>query len=326
MIHMLRAFVAMSIGVGIVSCGSLSEWTTPSNGFSGLNSSSGRNLPARRNSLLSNDAASQDLLYISDLQQVFVYSYPRVRYKGTLLGFEEAIGECVDQNGNVYIADIGYNRLFEYAHGSTKRLRAIDTGNPQDCSIDPTGGNLAVVNDSSPSGAGSVAILTRAHGKPTYYRDPDFKLYAFCGYDSQGNLFVDGLNKSLNNTVFAELPKGSSKLVTITLNQKIGSPGGVQWDGQHVAVGDISNATVYAFAINGSRGTLTGETHFDGATEVVQTWIEGHRIIAPNTGPPSDPDPNVLIYNYPAGGSPVKTISRHVLEPQGATISKAPTS
>jgi hypothetical protein len=100
----------------------------------------------------------------------------------------------------------------------------------------------------------------------------------------------------------------------------------VQWGGQHVVVGDQDNATVYAFAINGSQGTLTGETHFNGTKYVAQTWIDGQRIIAPNQETGSDPDPSVLIYNYAAGGSAVKTISRHLHEPQGATISKAPTS
>ncbi len=161
-----------------------------------------------------------------------------------------------------------------------------------------------------------------AHGKPKYYRDPDFFYYGFCGYDDKGNLFVDGLDKSANSTVFAELPKSGAKLVTITLNQKIGSPGGVQWDGQHVVVGDIGSATVYAFAISGNQGILTGETHFTGAKSVTKSWIEGQRIIAPDSvGGPGD---KVLIYDYPAGGSPVKTISKHLLEPQGATISKAP--
>jgi hypothetical protein len=266
--------------------------------------------------------SKNDLLYVTDLQEVRVFSYPRGKYEGTLRGFREAIGTCTDHNGNIYIADLGYSQLFEYAHGGNKRLRAINTGNPQGCSVDPTSGNLAVTNDATFSKAGGVAILTKAHGKPKYYRDPDFFYYVFCGYDGQGNLFIDGANESTNQTEFAELPKGGSKLVTITLNQKIGSPGGVQWDGQHVVVGDITNATVYAFAISGSQGVLAGQTHFNGAKEVVQTWIEGQRIIAPDSVIVGGA--KVLIYDYPAGGSPVKTISKHVLEPQGAVISKAP--
>jgi hypothetical protein len=324
--------VAIGIVVGIVNCGGPPGGSiTAPYVLSGFNrgGSSPYERPLRPNSWLSRDAASQDLLYITDLQEVRVFSYPKGRYQGTLLGFEEALGACVDQGGNVYIADGGYNGLFEYAHGGKKRLRAIYTGNPQDCSVDRSSGNLAVTNGvrSGRGGPGSVAVLTNAHGKPKYYRDPDFLYYDFCSYDDQGNLFVDGLAQPSGiNFVFAELPKGGAKLMTITLNQAIGFPGGVQWDGQHVVVGDQDNATVYAFAINGSQGTLTGDTHFNGAEYVKQTWIEGQRIIAPNSESGSDPDPSVLIYRYPAGGSAVKTISKHVLEPQGAAVSKAPTN
>lgn len=58
-------------------------------------------------------ARSHDLLYVTDQLEVHVFSYPRGKYEGTLIGFLEAIGTCVDQDGNVYIADQGYNRLFE---------------------------------------------------------------------------------------------------------------------------------------------------------------------------------------------------------------------
>jgi hypothetical protein len=127
-----------------------------------------------RESWVAPEAGSQDLLYVSDLQQVFVYSYPRGKYEGTLLGFKEAIGTCVDQKGNVYIADDD-GWLYEYAHGGDKRLRAIYTGNPQDCSVDRSSGNLAVTNGvRSRTGAGGVEILRNAHGKPKNYRDPNF--------------------------------------------------------------------------------------------------------------------------------------------------------
>lgn len=314
---------ALSIGAGLLAgCGGSQPTGAPG---AMPQSRSIATQAERSGSWIAPDATSQDLLYVTDLQEVRVFSYPRGNYEGTLVPFEEAIGTCVDQSGNVYIADVGYNRLFEYAHGGTKRLRAIYTGNSTDCSVDPTTGNLAVTNGSSASGIGSLSILTNAHGKPKYYHDPDFRYYDFCAYDNKGNLFVDGLDKpSGNSFVFAELPKGSAKLITITLNRAIGFPGGVQWDGQHVVVGDQDNATVYAFAINGSQGVLTGETQFKAGHDVVQTWIDGTRIIAPSvTG--GGYDNEVLIYKYPGGGSPVKTISRHILEPQGATVSKAPT-
>lgn len=269
-------------------------------------------------------AISQDLLYVTDLQEVRVFTYPRGRFERTLTGFYFAVGACVDQAGSVYIADYGYNRVVEYAHGGTKPVRILHPGVAHGCSVDPTSGNLAVANLSSTSRSGSVglAIYKNAKGKPTYYSDPDFMSYQFCSYDNNGNLFVDGETQvGVNHVALAELPKGGNKLVTITLNKTLGFAGGVQWDGMHLAITDTNDNTVYRFAINGRHGTLAGDTPLEGTTFIKQPWIAGARIIVPNSkGAPS----NVLIYKYPAGGSPIKSISKHLLQPQGATISKAP--
>jgi hypothetical protein len=230
----------------------------------------------------------------------------------------------VDQAGNVYIADFGYRRVREYAHGGTKPFRTLHPGDANGCSVDPTTGNLAVANlPNGGSGTGNLAIYKNARGKPTYFSDPDFDQYNFCGYDSKGNLFVDGVSQ-VRPFVLAELPKAGSKLMTITLNQTLGDPGGVQWDGTHLAITDTNDNTIYEFAINGSHGTLARATPLAGAKTISQPWIDGGRVIVPNSisGHPGQ----VLIYKYPAGGSPIETISRHLLQPQGATISRAPRS
>jgi len=272
------------------------------------------------------EATSQHLLYVSDFDAVRVFSYPRGKYEGSLEGFQIAIGECVDANGNVYVADYRYGRLFEYSHGGTKRIRTLSPGDASGCAVDPSSGNLAVTNLASHNrhNTGSVAIYRDAHGKPKYYRDPDFLHYYFCGYDNQGDLFVDGIKQVSGHDVFvfAELPKGGSELVTITVNHYIDFPGGVQWDGADVAIDDQTPPSiVYEFAINGSQGTLVGATPLGGARAVVQPWIDGSKIIVPNaiSGKPGQ----VLILKYPTGGTALKKITRHLQYPQGATISKA---
>jgi hypothetical protein len=274
------------------------------------------------------EAGSQSLLYVSDFDAVRVFSYPRGKYEGSLEGFQIAIGECADAGGNVYVADYGYGQLFEYAHGGTERIRTLNPGDASGCAVDPSSGDLAVTNLTSNSRhrTGSVAIYKNAHGKPKYYRDPDFLNYYFCGYDSQGDLFVDGIKQVSGRQVFvfAELPNGGTELVTIKISQYIDFPGGVQWDGAHVAIDDQTPPSkVYEFAISGSQGTLVGTTQLDGATSVVQPWIDGSKIIVPNaiSGKPGQ----VLVCKYPAGGSAVKKISRHLLEPQAAVVSNAPT-
>ncbi|HLY03812.1 MAG TPA: hypothetical protein VKR56_15105 [Candidatus Cybelea sp.] len=267
-------------------------------------------------------ATSGDLLYVSDTESsdVYVYSYPGDKLVGTLTGFKDPGGLCVDKNGNVFVTNTGGDDVVEYAHGGTSPIATLgDPGYfPFGCSIDPTTGNLGVANNfpSSGSGQGNVVIYTHAKGKPKGdYTDPNIEQMLLCGYDDKGNLFVDGLTKA-SGFAFAELRSGGTTLTNITLNQSIGNPGGVQWDGKHVAVGDQSTNVVYQFDVSGKKGTKAGSTALSGATEVVQFWIAGSKLIGPDAG-----EGNVGIWKYPAGGSEVKKITGLAV-PLGATLSK----
>lgn len=264
-------------------------------------------------------AATQDLLYVSDLDELVVYSYPQGALEGNLRVY--AFTLCVDSKGDVYDAS---GDVYEYKHGGTRRIKTLYPGDAIGCAVDPTTGNLAATDLEGPSGPpGNVAIYTNASGKPKYYSAPGFLNYYFCGYDNKGNLFIDGLSQpGTGHFIFAELPKGARKFKDVTLNQYIGWPGGVQWDGKHVAVGDQIVSKIYRFAISGGQGTLVGTTRLGGATLVPQAWIQGSKIIAPNSisGKPGQ----IRIYNYPAGGKPVKTIKKGVQSPYGATVSLAP--
>ena len=93
--------------------------------------------------------------------------------------------------------------------------------------------------------------------------------YRFCGYDSNGNLFVDGVNDS-SAFVLAELPKGSGSFTNIDFTQKIEWPGGVQWDGKFIAVGDTDTGTIYR---TNAAGTVKGSTQLSGSNYVNQFWI-----------------------------------------------------
>jgi hypothetical protein len=269
-------------------------------------------------------ARSGDLLYVSDTDtsEVYVYSYPSDKLVGALKDFRDPGGECVDKSGDVFITNTGDDEILEFAHGGTTPLATLsDPGYfPFGCSVDPTSGNLAVANNfaSSGSGQGNVVVYTHAKGKPKGdYTDPNINQMLLCGYDDKGNLFVDGFTKG-SGFAFAELRSGSTTFTNITLNQSIGSPGGVQWDGKHVAVGDQSTNIVYQFSISGKKGTKAGSTPLTGAAEVVQFWIAGSKLIGPDAGA-SD----VGIWNYPAGGSATKKITGLYI-PLGATLSKAP--
>lgn len=280
--------------------------------------------PDRGRSWMAPDAKKRDLLYVSDSfpygsNDVYVYSYPKGKLEGTLTGFNEPSGQCVDKAGNVFIANFGASQILEYAHGGTSPINTLsDPGYyPLGCSVDPTTGNLAVTNRLSTSfTAGDVAIYEDASGTPTSYTAPNFYYYEFCGYDNRGNLYIDGTTKG-SALEYAELTSGSSSFSTLTINQSIGFPGGVQWDGAHLAIGDQSAAVIYQFSISGSTGTKVGSTPLTGSKDVVQFWIQGKKVIGPDAGLA-----HVAFYKYPAGGSPIKTIAG-LGEPVGATVSKA---
>lgn len=277
---------------------------------------------ARGRSWMAPDAKKKDLLYISDegANDVYVYSYPKGKLKGTLTGFTAPRGECVDTTGDVFITNFYSHNIIEYAHGGTSPIATLsDPGyTPIDCSVDPTTGNLAVTNYGSTSTpSGDVAIYKHAKGSPKgNYSDPDIFYMLSCGYDNVGDLFVDGATSS-GAFEFAELPSGGASLKKIKLNQSIEYPGGVQWDGKYVAVGDTYANVIYQFRISGKKGKEVGSTSLSGASYIYQFWIQTPKVIGPNDG-----YPNVKLWDYPAGGSPTKTIAGLDI-PVGATVSKA---
>jgi hypothetical protein len=266
------------------------------------------------------DAKKDNLLYISDLgtADVYVYSYPGGALEGTLTGFNRPWGLCANKAGNIFVTDQSGSQIREYAHGGTKPLATLkDPGeDPGGCSVDPTTEDLAVANISTPgSDPGDVAIYKKARGARRAYKDPGISYYEYCGYDNQGNLYVDGMKES--DFAFAELPKGKTSFVNIGLNENIRFGGSVQWDGKYVAVRDYEANVIYQFSISGSGGTETGSTPLDGSSYAVQFWVQGSNVVAPNAD-----SANVMFWKYPAGGSPTKTING-LTTPWGVTISMA---
>jgi hypothetical protein len=62
----------------------------------------------------------------------------------------------------------------------------------------------------------------------------------------------------------------------------------------------------------------TGSTALDGGSFVWQFWIEGSKVIGPSEG-----TADVMIWNYPAGGAAIKTLT-NVTNPVGSVVSLAP--
>lgn len=270
---------------------------------------------------LANGAALQDLLYVSNLRTVTVYSYPAGKLVGTIRG-TTASGDCVDKSGDVFITNPGTDQVLVYAHGARTRLRALaGYGLPQGCSVDPSTGDLATSDHD-----GTVSIYKGAQGHPRVYKSTPFNQAFWCGYDGSGNLFVDGQSASYD-FVLAELPQSAGALKTIALNRKMGYPGGVQWDGTYLAVGSYDppssqKPVVYRFRITAGRGTEVGMAKLEsGAGNVRQFWIQGGTLIAPAQEPLA---PAVFFYRYPSGGKATKKLTSDLDAPVGTVVSVAP--
>jgi hypothetical protein len=258
-----------------------------------------------------------------------VYKYSDGAYLGEWSGTTkgEAYGECSDRAGHVFVGATSAtidakSAVLEFAHGGTNPIKVLSdpSGYAAECSVDPVSGNLAVIN------GGAVLIYAGASGYPTKYTDPNMS-FNFVGYDGNGNLFVDGSG----STSLAELPKGGNSFKPIKLNQAIGYPGSVQWDGKYMTVEDYDTSVIYRFAITGRRGRKIGSTPLlvNGYGGLLQppTWIFGKRVIAifqvVCTSFCSDVAP---IYDYPAGGNPAKLLgsgsnSVEVTSVDGITVS-----
>lgn len=257
-------------------------------------------------------ATGEDLLYVSlvtlNKNDVTVYSWPEGKVVGALSVSVYADGECVDKAGDVYIS--AEDDIVEYAHGGTKPIATLSGGLDSTCSVDPTTGNLAVV------ASNGVFIYRNARGKPARYQAHDLFNSWGCAYDNQGDLFVDGVN-SKGESGLGELSKGARTFKDIEIDRPpAGAFGGpMQWDEKYLAVG-AGDDEIYEFKISGSKGVEVRSTILKRSNTVI-FWIQGSKIAATyNYGSA------VGIWNYPAGGSPIKAI-HHREFIAGVTVSLA---
>jgi hypothetical protein len=134
-------------------------------------------------------------------------------------------------------------------------------------------------------------------------------IYYYCGYDNQGDLFVDGYAKG-SGILFAELLKGGQNFTTITLDKQINFPGPIQWDGGYITIEDPHPTNIYRISVSGSSGTVVGMTKLRAQNKQKRipwafTWIEGDTVLAGQGG---WHNPNVGFWHYPAGGHPYRII------------------
>jgi hypothetical protein len=263
------------------------------------------------------------LVYVTNTNTVTVYTYPQGKLVGTLNVGYVPVGECVDKSGDVFVTNEDTGAVMEFAHGGKGEIAQFSAGvqAPVGCAIDPMTGNLAVAG-LGPGGAG-VAIFKQARGTPVIRKDRAFLEYFLLAYDDKGNLFVDGLT-STNQFIFAELPKSKRKFTYILLIPTVEFPGGVQWDGKYITVGDQEANTIYRYEVSSGRGNGFGTVRLgSGATDVFQYFIFQNQLLAPNQCSGTCVG-DVLYYHWPKGGKATSILTDGVRYPHGVVVSKAP--
>jgi hypothetical protein len=272
----------------------------------------------------------RNLLYVSNGQAVYVYTFPRGKSVGLVSGPLGPKGLCTDKLGDIFVPWV-YNvgGVNEYAHGGGTPIAylGVDFNWPNGCSINPKTGALAVV--AGPNNERAVVAVYRYERKRGWGLSRDYSasfmaMSDFCGYDDKGNLFIDGKDSS-GKFVLAELPKGGKSFVPIAVTQTIEGPGQIQWDGQHLAIGDtgVSPSVLYQFDISGSGAVNVGSTTLSDSKTVEQFWIQGNTVVAPDSKRTcgSSTGGCIAIYGYPNGGNAINTVA--LPGALGATISLA---
>ena len=289
---------------------------------------------ARGGSWMSPDAGGKSLLYVSTSSSVLVYDYGTTTQVGTLSYFSHAAGECTDSIGNVYVTNWGAADVLEFAHGGSKPIKTLIDPSPYpiDCAIDPSTGDLTVINQYGQSeySPGNVAIYAGAKGRPKTYKIKGFVTYMSGSYDAGGNLLASGFPTSSGDALFAMLEKGGKAFKAVSL-QRSGNfkwPGYVRWDGEYFDVEwNYFGVSLFEwYTIENYQGTYQGymltEESGEGSGPFWLGRIGGPKSLSrANQLVAAEYWDGVIGWNYPRGGSYIFDIAAS--GPGGVTASPA---
>jgi hypothetical protein len=278
------------------------------------------------------------LLYVSDqaTNDVYVYKYPGPTAEGTLTGFDEPYGQCVDTKGNVFVANFGSGTVVKYARGGTSPITTYSPGGtPIGCSIDRKG-DVAITSFDP----GEVTVYPNGTGSGVTYSNSSCEFLWTMGYDKHRNLIGVGESTGFN---VCEVAVGAGTMTVDSFTGTIGFGGGTMWDGKYIAVGDqeasgefqtgIYQSTLSGTTVTEHTDTILTATCYNNYADVVQPFIVGTKntpankhqgtiVVGSNLWcPDGGSGGQVECWIYPTGGNPDSSLGSPPAEPYGQAVS-----
>jgi len=262
------------------------------------------------------EAATQKI-FVSDAVNNVVNIYNASgKQIGQLTGFSQPQGLATDAKGNLYVADTNNSQIVVFKPPYNKPpTKLADPGYyPAGVAV-ITIGTTTYVGVSNICSApnctqGGFIVYKNGKSKGAFQSSSIYRVY-FLGFDAKGNLYADGTNSSGVVTV-GEVPNaanGGKTFKPLTTGNAISFPGGVEVTNKgKIAIDDQTGLAVYTYnpPKAGSLGSPIHTTALTGAGDPV-TFAFTNTLTDLWTADASLAESNE--YKYPAGGSPVKTIS-----------------
>ncbi|HEY1681069.1 MAG TPA: hypothetical protein VGF98_05490 [Candidatus Tumulicola sp.] len=267
--------------------------------------------------------------FISDgeANAVQMYAYPTGTYIGQLASPPEQFGNpsgmCSDRKGNVYIANLQTATIDVYSHSGAfiKALKDPD-GYPGGCAINRKTGDLAVSNLYGPSSSagGNVIVYPGGTGSPTEFNAGLYQDF-FVGYvNNTSTVWVSGITRSYRAGLVA-LDTSNGQATPITLGgATILGPGTVAWSGKTktMVVGDQVTLPPTFYLVDPTTYKVTSSVVMSckvNLCDIPQATIKGSRLLGPDSV-----NSRANIFNFPAGGSPIASLT-NLEQPIGSAIS-----
>ena len=284
--------------------------------------------------VIANCCAGAKTLFVSDALggpsftgAVLVFTYPGGAYAGQLPappeGWSEPQGECVDDRGNVYIANTSRSTIDEYSHAGTFVQALADPNQyPVDCAYDRSSGLLAVANILTASGGpGSISIYSGGVLQHTYPA-PNMGHVAYVGYvDGTGILWLDGTGSS-GTAQLDSFRDGTFTPVRIRGGVRVG--GSIEWSAltKSMNIGGATASGKSAILQLSPKGKVLGQTPLDCGSSTgcapAEFFIKGPRVTVTDATALT-----VATYPFPAGGHPLNVITGYFNQPIGVAVSSS---